>query len=285
MYICVFFWHIGILFSSGRGSFLVLSAPWHAGSPPGHWVLVWALAEVHGTCSGDSKWQVPSGRDSEHVGPSRPLRTHVQVKGRDTRGKSLDGKKWSGRERDGTETVNHVPDRDFPTLSVVVFCPRRLSSRRKASCSRPDCFPSHRLPSCSHPIQRFAHNFFHPAVYSIPFTTGSLASSRYDHGYNTFDSTAAVHFLAGITLFQFCLFSPAKTTFSSLKLVVYDLRPRLGASNVEKILLLRLNKSSTYQIPGLGKVVRELEALKAEQDAAVEAAFAAKTAVVAGYAS
>ena len=27
-----------------------------------------------------SKWQVPSGRDSEHVEPSRPLQTHIQVK-------------------------------------------------------------------------------------------------------------------------------------------------------------------------------------------------------------
>ena len=55
-------------------------APWHAGSPPGPRAQVWALAEVRGTCSGDSKWQVPTGRDSEHVEPSRPLQTHVQVK-------------------------------------------------------------------------------------------------------------------------------------------------------------------------------------------------------------
>ena len=53
-------------FSSGRGSFLVLSDPWHAGSPPGPLAQVWALAEVRGTCSGGSKWQVPTGRDSEH---------------------------------------------------------------------------------------------------------------------------------------------------------------------------------------------------------------------------
>ena len=32
---CVFFLPFGIFFSSGRGSFLVLSAPWHTGSPPG----------------------------------------------------------------------------------------------------------------------------------------------------------------------------------------------------------------------------------------------------------
>ena len=70
--------------------------------------------------------------------------------------------------------------------------------------------------------------------------------------------------------------------FSFLKLVVSELRARLGASKVEKILFLRLNKSSTYQIPGLGKIVREVEALKALQDSAAEAAFAAKTAVVAG---
>ena len=41
-------------------------------------------------------------------------------------------------------------------------------------------------------------------------------------------------------------------------------------------MLLRLNR---YLIPGLGKVVRELETLKAEQDAAADAAFAVKTAV------
>ena len=36
MYKCVFL-HIGISFSSGRGSFLVLSAPGNAGSPPEQW--------------------------------------------------------------------------------------------------------------------------------------------------------------------------------------------------------------------------------------------------------
>ena len=76
----VFFWHFGIFFSSGRGSFLVLSAPWHAGSPPGPRAQVWALAEVRGTCSGGSEWQVPSGSDSELVEPSRPRQTHEQVK-------------------------------------------------------------------------------------------------------------------------------------------------------------------------------------------------------------
>ena len=76
----MFFWHFSIFFSSGRGSFLVLSAPWHAGSPPRPRAQVWALAEVRSTCSGGSKWQVSSGRHSEHVGPSRPLQTHVQVK-------------------------------------------------------------------------------------------------------------------------------------------------------------------------------------------------------------
>ena len=41
---------------------------------------VWALADVRGTCSGGSKSEVPTGRHSEHVGPSRPLQTHVLVK-------------------------------------------------------------------------------------------------------------------------------------------------------------------------------------------------------------
>ena len=73
----VLFWPLGVFFFSGRGSFLVLSAPWHAGSPPGPRTQVWALVEVRGTCSGGSKWQVRSGRDSEHVEPSRPMQTHV----------------------------------------------------------------------------------------------------------------------------------------------------------------------------------------------------------------
>ena len=60
-YINVFFWPIGIFFSSGRGSFLVLSAPWHAGSPPEHqgesvgpgrhpWHVLWgfSVASSHG---------------------------------------------------------------------------------------------------------------------------------------------------------------------------------------------------------------------------------------------
>ena len=51
----VFFWPIGIFFSSDRGSFLVLSALWYAGSPPGPRGQVWALAEVRGTCSGGFK--------------------------------------------------------------------------------------------------------------------------------------------------------------------------------------------------------------------------------------
>ena len=74
------FWHFGIFFSSGRGFFLVLSAPWQAGGPPGHhgaslgpgrgpWHVLWGF-----------KAQVRSRSDSEQVEPSRPLQTHVQVK-------------------------------------------------------------------------------------------------------------------------------------------------------------------------------------------------------------
>ena len=74
----VCFWPFGIFFSSDRGSFLVLSAPWHAGSSAGPRTQVLALVEVRGTCSGGSKWQLRSGRDSEHVELSRPKKTHVQ---------------------------------------------------------------------------------------------------------------------------------------------------------------------------------------------------------------
>ena len=81
--------------------------------------------------------------------------------------------------------------------------------------------------------------------------------------YATLDSTAPAHFLPGILFKNFFFFPlPKKRMFSSLKLVVSDLRARLGASKVEKVLFLRLNKSSTYQIPGLEKAVRELEAFE-----------------------
>ena len=79
IYKCVF-WHFVIFFFPGRWSFLVLSAPWHAGSPPGHHGASLALPEVRDTCSMGSKWQVPTGRHSNHVEPSRPMQTHVQVK-------------------------------------------------------------------------------------------------------------------------------------------------------------------------------------------------------------
>ena len=66
----------GHFFSSGHRSFLVLSAPLHAGSPTGPRTQVWALAVVRGACSGGSKWKVRSARDSRSVGPSRPMQTH-----------------------------------------------------------------------------------------------------------------------------------------------------------------------------------------------------------------
>ena len=50
------------------------------GARPDTTAQVWALAEVRGMCSGGSKWQVPTGSDSEHVEPSRPMQIHVQVK-------------------------------------------------------------------------------------------------------------------------------------------------------------------------------------------------------------
>ena len=72
-----FFLPLGIFFSSGRASFLVLAAPWNIGSPPGPRSHLWALAEVRGTCSGGSRWQVRSERDSEHVEPSRSKPTYL----------------------------------------------------------------------------------------------------------------------------------------------------------------------------------------------------------------
>ena len=89
--------------------------------------------------------------------------------------------------------------RPFPSLVSVpaVYHPavRRLvpvpTVSRLTVCPLPGFFPFHRLPSCSHPIPIFAHNFSHPAspnnigaVISIPFTTRFLVSSSDDHGCN-----------------------------------------------------------------------------------------------------
>ena len=74
------FLHISIFFSSGRGSFLVLSALGHAGTPPEHHGASVGMAGVRRTCSWSSKSQVTTGRHFEHVEPSRPMPTHVQTK-------------------------------------------------------------------------------------------------------------------------------------------------------------------------------------------------------------
>ena len=80
----VFFLHIGIfsLPAAGRFSRVVsraLSASGHAGNPPEHHGESVALAKVRSTCSGGSKSQITTGRHSEHVEPSRPMKTHVQI--------------------------------------------------------------------------------------------------------------------------------------------------------------------------------------------------------------
>ena len=73
----------------------------------------------------------------------------------------------------------------------------------------------------------------------------------------------------------------AERNFSSLKLVVSDLRASLEVEKIEKILFLRLNR---HPIPGLGKVVRELETVKEERDGATDAALISKTTAVASFA-
>lgn len=51
----VFFPGIMLLFYSGRGSFLVLSAAGHAGAPRLHTAQDWTPAEVRVACSGSAK--------------------------------------------------------------------------------------------------------------------------------------------------------------------------------------------------------------------------------------
>ena len=73
----VFFWPIGIFSLPVAGLSSCSRLRGNAGSPPGPRTQAWALAEVGGTCSGGSKWQIPSGSDSEHVKPSRLMQTQA----------------------------------------------------------------------------------------------------------------------------------------------------------------------------------------------------------------
>ena len=69
-----------------------------------------------------------------------------------------------GRDGNGTvrewETVRFfVPDRDFPTGTIVSFCSRALPSRGNGRVPVPDCFPSHCLP---------IPDYSRPAVRPVP---------------------------------------------------------------------------------------------------------------------
>ena len=50
------------------------------GARPSTTAQVWDLAEVRSTCSGGSESLATMGKHSEHVEPSTPMQTHVQVK-------------------------------------------------------------------------------------------------------------------------------------------------------------------------------------------------------------
>ena len=78
MYKCVFL-HIGIFSLLTAGLLSCSRLQGMQGARPNATAQVWALAEFRGTCPGSSKSQGTTGRHSEHVEPSRPMQTHVQV--------------------------------------------------------------------------------------------------------------------------------------------------------------------------------------------------------------
>ena len=73
----VFLWHMGIFSLLAAGLFSCSRLRGTQGARRNTTAQSWALVDVRGTCSGGSTWQVPSGRDSEHVEPFRPMQTHV----------------------------------------------------------------------------------------------------------------------------------------------------------------------------------------------------------------
>ena len=61
--------------SSGRGSFLVFSAPWYAGACPDTACKFGPWPTSAARTVGVRKWQVLSGRDSDHLEPSTFMQT------------------------------------------------------------------------------------------------------------------------------------------------------------------------------------------------------------------
>ena len=78
----VFLWHIGIFSLPAEGLFSCSRLRGTQGSPPGHQGASFGPWPSRGTRSGSSKWQVPTGSDSEHVephpGPCKP--TYYRLK-------------------------------------------------------------------------------------------------------------------------------------------------------------------------------------------------------------
>ena len=75
LYINVSFSRFGFFFSSGRGSFHVLSAPWRTGSPRELHTELWDPAKVRGTCSWGLKMARPLG---EGFRARRAIQAHAK---------------------------------------------------------------------------------------------------------------------------------------------------------------------------------------------------------------
>ena len=95
----------------------------------------------------------------------------------------------TGRDRNGKPCGVSLPttiSRSFPSLVSVPTIYRPVerclvpapSVYHPAACSLPDCFPSHCLASCSHPIPTLAHTFRRSHTLSpIPYlSTGAVIS-------------------------------------------------------------------------------------------------------------
>ena len=156
---------------------------------------------------------------------------------KDTRGKSRDGKKRSGRgrERDGTGTESRVIFRSFPTaisrpfpslVSVpAVYHPvvRRLVA--VPTVSRPTVCLFVPIPSRrSHTNSPIPHlTIIFPQLFTVHLPP-AFSFPHHMTMYATNLDSAAVYFLAGIILFSIFLcptvYRTKKRTFSCLKLVV-----------------------------------------------------------------
>ena len=190
---------------------------------------------------------------------------------------------WSGRERENRVIFRSRPQFSNPSRRCFLFPPSTIPpqgvlfpsrlfpvplSAPFPTVSRPTVCPVVPIPSRrSHTISPVPHLIVE-AVISIPFTTGFHVSPSYDHGCN-------YHMLLWIQqqqlqqhIFYKVIFSSVFSFFPCQKEQFFlpevgRLRPphEIGSQQGREDFVSQVQQVKVPKIPGIGKVVRVLQAL------------------------